>query len=193
MKYCVLMGSARKTGNTISITKPFIEELEKAGHEVELIWLYDKEIHSCKACRVCQLDWNAFGCQHQDDMYDIFDSVLASDVIVFATPIYSFYCTPPMKAALDRLVYGMCKFYGEEKGPCLMAGKHTAVISTCGYQTEKGSDLFEEGIRRYSKHCGLIYEGCYAERDLGYKATFMDNLKDEHAREFAHELMKKLG
>lgn len=36
-----------------------------------------------------------------------------------ATPIYSWYCTPPMKALLDRLVYGMNKYYGDEKGPSL--------------------------------------------------------------------------
>lgn len=193
MKYCILMGSPRKTGNTISITKPFMEELKKKGHEAELIWLYDKEIHPCKACRVCQIDWSIFGCQHLDDMQDIFDSVLASDVIVFATPIYSWYCTPPMKSLLDRLVYGMNKFYGEKKGPSLWAGKHTAVIATCGYQLEKGADLFEEGIRRYSKHSQLLYEGMLAERDLGYTTEFIDDLKKEHAREFARDLMNRLA
>lgn len=192
MKYCILMGSPRKSGNTISITKPFIEELTASGHEVELIWLYDKDIQPCKACRVCQTDWSIFGCQHQDDMQEIFDKVLATDVIVFATPIYSWYCTPPMKSLLDRLVYGMNKFYGEEKGPSLWAGKHTAVIATCGYQLEKGADLFEEGIRRYSKHSKLIYEGMLAERDLGYNTEFIDDLKILHAREFAYDLMEKL-
>ena len=192
MKYCILMGSPRKTGNTISITEPFMEELKAQGNEVELIWLYYKTIHSCKACRVCQLDWNVFGCQHQDDVYPIFDSVINSDVIIFATPIYSWYCTPPMKAVMDRLMYGMNKFYGEEKGPSLWAGKHVAVISTCGYQLEKGADLFEEGIRRYCKHSNLIYEGMLAERDMGYKHTFIDDLKVQHAKEFAQELIQKI-
>lgn len=43
------------------------------------------------------------------------EKVLASDLIVLATPIYSWYCTPPMKAIMDRLVYGLCKYYGDEK------------------------------------------------------------------------------
>ena len=36
-------------------------------------------------------------------------AVLACDLLVLATPIYSWFCTPPMKTALDRLVYGMNK------------------------------------------------------------------------------------
>ncbi|MDD3222574.1 MAG: flavodoxin family protein [Lachnospiraceae bacterium] len=193
MKYCVLMGSPRKKGNTISIVEPFIDALIANGNDVELIWLYDKDIQPCEACRVCQIDWSIFGCQHQDDAQGIFDSILSSDVIVFATPIYSWYCTPPMKALLDRLVYGMNKFYGEEKGPSLWAGKHTAIIATCGYQLEKGADLFEEGIRRYSKHSGLIYEGMLAERDLGYKTEFIDDLKIQHAKDFANSLIQRFS
>jgi len=34
------------------------------------------------------------------------------DLLVLASPIYSWYCSPPMKAVLDRLVYGMNKYYG---------------------------------------------------------------------------------
>ena len=129
MKYYILMGSPRKTGNTISITQPFIDELKAGGQDVELVWLYDRDIQPCKACRVCQTDWTAFGCQYQDDVQEIFDKILESDVIVFATPIYSWFCTPPMKSLLDRLVYGMDKFYGEERGPSLWEGKHTAKAS----------------------------------------------------------------
>ena len=49
-----------------------------------------------------------------------------------ATPIYSWYCTPPMKALLDRMVYGMNKYYGEEKGPSLWKGKALALLELMG-------------------------------------------------------------
>lgn len=52
---------------------------------------------------------------------EIFDKLCDCDVIVLATPIYSWFCTPPMKSLLDRLVYGMNKYYGDEKGPSLWA------------------------------------------------------------------------
>ena len=78
-------------------------------------------------------------------MQEIFDSVLACDLLVLATPIYSWYCTPPMKAVLDRLVYGMNKYYGREKGPSLWEGKPVALIATCGYPEEGGHIGFPTG------------------------------------------------
>ena len=37
-----------------------------------------------------------FGCPQADDMQAVFDGVSACDLLVLATPIYSWYCTPPM-------------------------------------------------------------------------------------------------
>lgn len=188
MKYCILMGSPRKSGNTAALLKPFVEELAAYGEEHDLIWLYDKNIEPCVACRVCQTDWSTFGCQYDDDMQDIFDRVFACDMLVLATPIYSWYCTPPMKTLLDRLVYGMNKYYGNKKGPALWAGKKVALIATCGYRPEQGSDLWENGIKRYCKHSQLQYMGMLVERDLGYQSVFMDKEKEKHSRTFAQYL-----
>ena len=192
MKALVLMGSPRKNGNTAALLKPFCEELENGGAEVEIVWLYDKDIRPCVACRACQTDWTVFDCAQRDDVQEIFDKVLESDLLVLATPIYSWYCTPPMKVLLDRLVYGMNKFYGGEKGPSLWAGKSVALLMTCGYRPEKGCDLFEEGVRRYCKHSQLRYLGSHAERHLGYDTVFMDADKDIRTRDFVRELLKNV-
>ena len=192
MKALVLMGSPRKNGNTAALLKPFCEELENGGAEVETVWLYDRDIRPCVACRSCQRDWSVFGYSQQDDVQEIFDKVLTCDLLVLATPIYSWYCTPPMKALLDRLVYGMNKFYGAEKGPSLWAGKAVALLTTCGYRLEKGCDLFEEGVRRYCKHSQLRYLGSHAERHLGYDTVFMDAGKEARNRAFARELLKRI-
>ena len=192
MNVLILMGSPRKGGNTAALLKPFCEELEQSGANVELIWLYDQEIKPCVACRNCQKDWTVFGCSRADDGQKLFDQVLASDLLVLATPIYAWYCTPPMKALLDRLVYGMNKFYGESVGPSLWKGKAVVLLETCGYRPEKGCDLFEEGMRRYCKHSGLRYLGSHAERHLGYQVPFMDEEKAMRTRAFAREVLKKV-
>lgn len=191
MKYCVLMGSPRKNGNTSILLKPFIEEIELNQDQYDLFWLHDKHIEPCIACRNCQKDWTIFGCQYNDDVQEIFDKIYSCDVIVLATPIYSWYCTPPMKAMLDRLMYGMNKYYGDKKGPSLWAGKKVAIITTCGYKPEVGADLFEEGIKRYCKHSQLKYIGMLAERDLGYKSIFISDDKIEHARLFAQIIINE--
>lgn len=190
MKVCILMGSPRKQGNTNALLGPFRQELEGLGAETETVWLHALEIRPCTACRACQRDWTAFGCAQRDDVPMIFDKVLACDLIVLATPIYSWYCTPPMKALLDRLVYGMDKYYGAEKGPALWAGKALALLLTCGYRPERGCDLFEEGMRRYCRHSRLRYLGSHAERHLGYDVPFMDGEKEARTRTFARELWR---
>ena len=188
MRVCILMGSPRKNGNTNALRLPFQDELEQLGHTVTTHWLYDLDIRPCTACRTCQRDWSGMGCAIRDDVPRLAEAILQSDLLVLATPIYSWYCTPPMKALLDRLVYGLCKYYGEEKRPSLLWGRRAAILTTCGYRPEKGADLFEEGIRRYCKHTGMIYAGMLAERHLGYDVPFMDGEKEQRARAFARTL-----
>src|SRR5699024_5281967 len=117
MQVCILMGSPRKNGNTNALRLPFQDELEQLGHTVTAHWLYGLDIRPCTACRTCQRDWSGMSCAIRDDVPALAEEILHSDLLVLATPIYSWYCTPPMKALLDRLVYGLCKYYGEEKGP----------------------------------------------------------------------------
>ena len=113
-------------------------------------------------------------------------------MILLASPIYAWYCTAPLKAALDRMVYALNKYYGDEKGPSIWKGRKVAIITTCGYKPEKGADLWEEGMKRYCRHSGLEYAGMLAERHLGYDTVFMDEEKTQHARNFADRLMGAL-
>lgn len=185
MKLCVLKGSPRIKGNTNSLLIPFLEEFKEKGAKIEEFDLYRMELAPCVACRCCQRDWNQFGCPLGDDMGRIFAAILESDLIIVATPIYSWFCTGPMKNTLDRMVYGMNKYYGEEKGPALWAGKKVAMVITCGYKAEKGADLFAEAMIRYCKHSKLQYLGMICERHMGYSTAFMDEEKEKRAREFA--------
>ena len=113
MKYTVLMGSPRKNGNTAALLRAFMEENRDMGIEQDMIWLYDRTILPCLSCKQCQsTPWGTFGCPQEDDMQAIFDSVQTSEVLILASPIYSWYCTPPMKAVMDRLIYAPTKYYG---------------------------------------------------------------------------------
>lgn len=192
MHYCILMGSPKKQGNTISVLRPFIQELESAGHTTELIWLYEKEIRPCIACRTCQDVLNGFGCVQKDDMEVIAQRILISDCFVLATPIYSWYCTAPMKAMLDRLVYGMNKYYGKTKGPVLWRNKPCALFLTGGYPEEESAILFEKGMEGYCKHSRLKYQGCVFIRDFGYHATFLTEEKQLQSRNFARQLINTI-
>lgn len=185
MKLCVLMGSPRKDGNTAALTVPFLDECAALEVETEVVWLYDKKISPCMGCKACQDCLDGLGCVREDDFAEIFGAMASCDVIVPATPIYTFYCTAPMKALLDRTIYAGVKNYGREKGPKLLAGKRLAAIATCGYPPEKGADLWEEGLKRFCRHGGLEYMGMFCRRDRGGTEPFLNEERERAVRDFA--------
>ena len=191
MRICILFGSLRSNSNTGLLLKPFMEEMEDLGVEIDYITLRDKHIEPCTGCWTCQNIFKEPGCPKEDDMIDIYEGVLRADCIIFATPIYSWYCTPPMKAVMDRLVYGMNKYYGDLEGPCLWEGKSCGLITTCGYEIEEGAGVFEEGLRRYTRHSKLHYIGKLAVRDRG-KKYFRSRSAVEAARKFARRIFESL-
>jgi len=188
LKVTILMGSFRKEGNTATLLRPFIKELEKLGAEIDYITVSKMHIEPCTACWTCQDIFESPGCPKSDDMNRVYESVLESDLIVFATPIYSWYCTPPMKVVLDRLVYGMNKYYGETEGPSLWEGKKCALVTTCGYEIEEGAGVLEEGLRRYSKHSRLHYLGKLAVRDIDGRSYFRSDSAVKKATDFAKKV-----
>lgn len=98
-----------------------------------------------------------------------------------------------MKALLDRAIYAGNKNYGREKGPALLKGLRVASIVTCGYRPEKGADLWEEGLRRFCRHSRAVYLGMLCRRDLGRSVPFLDQEKEQAAREFARMVCRALG
>lgn len=194
MKCCVLFASPRgNESNTRALLTEFLDEWHSAGHSAVLHSLYDETITPCMACRGCQQDWSAPGCVIDDDMTAIFRDVLDCDLLLLASPIYNWFCTAPLKAAMDRCIYALCKYYGDGKGPSLWAGKAVAALTTCGYRVEKGTDVWEEGLRRSCKHARLRWLGLHGERHTGYNTVFMDDEKAQRTRQFARQLMAALS
>lgn len=194
MHCCVLFASPRGgLSNTRALLTEFLAEWYDAGHSFVIHSLYDEAITPCMACRGCQYDWSGPNCVIDDDMTDIFQDILDCDLLLLASPVYNWFCTAPMKAAMDRCIYALCKYYGDEKGPSLWEGKAVAVLTTCGYRVEKGTDVWEEGLRRTCKHAGLRYLGLHGERHMGYNVPFMDGEKAARTRQFAREVMDWLA
>lgn len=188
MNFCVLVGSPRENGNTVTLLAPFLEECAEMGIESSVISLYDRVVNPCLGCMACQDCMDGLGCIQDDDFEEIFQAMAGCDVIILATPIYSFFCTAPMKALLDRTVYAGTKNYGQEKGPRLLEGKRLAAIATCGYSPERGADLWEEGLKRFCRHGGLEYMGMLCRRDWGKREPFMNEEREQAARDFAQAI-----
>ncbi|MBQ3548536.1 MAG: flavodoxin family protein [Oscillospiraceae bacterium] len=195
MHCCVLFASPRgKESNTLALTQEFLAAWHAAGHTSTLHSLYDLHISPCYACRGCQQDFSAPNCVVDDDMQPIFHDILAADLVLLCSPIYNWGPTAPMKAALDRCIYALCKFYRGtgEKGPSLWEGKPIAVITSAGYRIEKATDLWTESLRRSCKHGGMRFLGLYGERHRSYTEPFMDEEKRGRTRAFAQHIMEQL-
>lgn len=188
MNCTILMGSPRKNGNTAALLSCFQEEWRLAGGEAETVFLYDRGIAPCQGCMACQEKLDGLGCVQKDDFAPVFQRMSDCDLLILATPIYSWYCTAPMKALMDRAVYAGNKNYGREKGPALLAGKRVASLVTCGYRPAQGADLWEEGLKRWCRHGKMDYLGMLCRRDLGRSVPFLDEEKAQAARDFARAI-----
>jgi multimeric flavodoxin WrbA len=121
-------------------------------------------------------------------MQEIVNEIIMSDVIVLATPIYTWFCPPEMTAMLDRF-YGMNKFYGKGIGS-LWEGKKVAIIATHGYDRSYGAEPFETGIRRLCEHSRLSYIGMYSVRDENDLDSFQTEEAMRGAKEFALKIIE---
>ncbi len=103
MKILVLNGSPkRERSDTLHITRAFLDGMRDAApQEVELIHVIDKHIEYCTGCFVCM---RGGVCIHDDDMRAILDDILASDLLLFSFPLYSYGMPAHLKALVDRLV-----------------------------------------------------------------------------------------
>lgn len=187
MNVLILMGSPRLQGNTAHLCKPFVEELKANGAKVRYVTLADKRIYPCKGCYACQDISGAYGCVQQDDMLAIVEDIRWAELIVLATPIYTWYCTASMKNVLDRH-YGLNKYYGSAKGS-LWAGKKVAIIATHGYDRAYATDPFATGVERLCKHSNLTYMGLYSVRDEDNLASFQTEEAVDGAKAFARRLL----
>lgn len=98
----ILSSSPRKNGNSDTLCHNFASGAKDSGNEVMEIFINDKNINYCKACAYCEKHNGV--CTIKDDMVDIIKEIFASDVIVFASPVYFYSLSGQMKTLIDRLV-----------------------------------------------------------------------------------------
>lgn len=91
--------SPRKGGNSETLADAFSKGAIENGNKTEKIYLSEKELHFCKGCLACQ---HTGKCVIHDAMDEIIPKIIASDIIVFATPIYFYEMSGQMKTLLDR-------------------------------------------------------------------------------------------
>jgi multimeric flavodoxin WrbA len=170
MKITIFNGSPRaERGNTHLMVAEFLKGAKEAGAEVENIFLTGKEINPCKACYSCWMDTSG-KCTTQDDMDELFQTVVSSDVLGFATPLYVDNVTGLMKNFMDRLIpLADPHFEKDENGESRHLRKYDKptkiiAISSCGFPEQSHFQVLRVLFRRIARNlsCELtaeIYRG----------------------------------
>jgi len=119
MKIIVFNGSHRgKNGNTHVMVEEFSYGARDVGAEVENIFLVKKEIKPCSGCFDCWFKTPG-KCILKDDMEEMLQKFISSDIVVFATPVYVDNITGIMKNFIDRLIPLIDTHYEkDEEGEC---------------------------------------------------------------------------
>ena len=102
MKVLVLNGSPkREQSDTMHITRAFLEGMrEQQPQEITTIHVIDKHIEYCTGCFACM--HNGGTCIHDDDMREILEQILDSELLIWSFPLYAYGMPAHLKALLDR-------------------------------------------------------------------------------------------
>lgn len=122
MKFTVITGSPRKYGNSSAMAEAFIEEAKKCGHTVQRFDAVSMNINGCHACMACYKTGKACSVNKEFDI--IASSILDSEAIVFAMPVYWYSVPAQIKGIIDCL-------FSLVVGGKDMVGKKCGLITCC--------------------------------------------------------------
>jgi multimeric flavodoxin WrbA len=114
MKVVAFNGSARKDGNTATLLRTVLAELEAEGIETELVQLYDKPFRGCTACLTCgETRDNTCSGQKDDGLNDCIAKIVAADGVIIGSPTYYANCTAVTQALMERAGYATRRSGGD--------------------------------------------------------------------------------
>lgn len=169
MKIICVNGSPRgRNSITQMIAAKFLEGARKAGAEVETVFLVEKKIGYCKACLSCWIKTPGV-CVQKDDMAELLESVIKSDIVVFATPVYADNVTGNMKIFIDRMIPTLDPRVIRVQGETVHVKRYDrypkiVVISNSGFPEQTHFQTLRLYFRRLSRNMhseviGEIYRG----------------------------------
>lgn len=155
MNILVVNGSPRgMKGNTAKLVQRFMDGAESAGAEIELINLHAINIEPCIGCYNCWVKTPGV-CVHKDDMPGMLEKLIEADVIVYATPLYTFSVSGLMKNFMDRHI-PMLKPFIVKRGDHYIhpvrvdrTGQKIVVISNAGFPEKHHYNGFKEAFKSF--------------------------------------------
>jgi NAD(P)H-dependent FMN reductase len=158
MKIIAFNGSPRgANGNTHIMVENFLQGAARAGAETENILLAQKHIKHCTGCFSC---WTKTPgkCVIDDDMAGLLEKYIASDIAVYATPLYVDYVSGIMKDFIDRRLPLVCPEFEKDGDNETVHKKRfkkypaMIMMANCGFPEQAQFELLKLYCKRRSSN-----------------------------------------
>ena len=152
-----IAGSPRSDGNSDLLLREVLRGAAEAGAQTEFVAVRDLDMRPCIECNGCQ---RAGRCVVRDDMTEVFDKLLATDHLVFATPIFFTAVSAHAKMLIDRCqcFWALKYTLGQPLFDPPRPDRRGLFVGCCGWRRHS---MFE-GARRTMKALFHVLELDYA-------------------------------
>lgn len=175
-KVLILSGSPRKNGNSDILCDEFARGALEVGHEVEKIRVAEKNIGFCRGCYACE---KTGVCAIKDDMAEILQKIIDTDVLVLASPVYFYSVDAQLKALIDRTVARWTEVKDKEFYYITTAADEELSSADTTLACFRGYADCVEGAKEMGVICGM---GAYEKGEI----------KEKPAMREAYEMGKKV-
>ena len=187
-------------GTTELMLNHLITGMRDAGAEVEVVNLREKTIKNCIGCFTC---WTKTPgkCIHKDDMTsELFPKWLASDLVVYATPLYYHTMNGAMSTFRERTLPASLPFFEQgDDGKTFhpLRGKVPAAVwlSVCGFPDDSEFDALSSYLNRTRHKDVTLAAEIYRSAAGTMMNPFLEDKKKdilEATRQAGRELVESL-
>lgn len=140
-KVLIIEGSSRNNSYTRQMTGYLKERLPCA--EIKVFDTYKSKFEFCDGCNFCEENEK---CKFRD-LDEFFKDFEATDLIVFASPVYNGTFSAPMKALIDRFQVYYTSFYKNNKTQKIKKRRKAILLAAAGKTGERAVEYMEEQLR----------------------------------------------
>lgn len=177
MQIVILMGSPNRNGSTSILVDSFARGAREAGHSCEIVDVCRADVHPCIGCVRCGYEGP---CVQKDGVETIRASLLAADMVVFATPLYYYGMTAQLKTVVDRF----CAYNGS------LSGKHlrSALLAVAWNADDWTFEALQAHYRTLVRYLSFTDQGMVLGRGCGTPAMTKRSRYPDEAYRLGREL-----